>query len=978
MCRSRRTWITHDLTSAPMLHFASLRRLTLLSISLLIIGAFGPCLAQQSRLLAADRDGLTGFIPNRGQLVDSKGRTRPDLLYSAESNGAKVFIRSNAISYVFERYADRSSSARRDEHSAEERSCRQEVASRLVEQWRMDVELLGSRAPMDVIEEERETGVRHYYLAHCPEGILDVPTYRRVRLKEVYPHIDMIFHLADGGMKVDFVVRPGGRPADIRLRYVAADEVRLTEEGGIRATTPIGELIEGAPVSFQTIGGSQRPVATRFRIDGGIVTFDVGDYDARETLLIDPVLRWATYYGGANSEQLLGGDPTEVDRSGNALVTGYVDGASFPATPGAHQPNYGGSQDGFLVKFDTGGRLRWATYYGGSGQELPHGVVSDAERNVFIAGHTQSEDLPTSIGAFSRGLSGGRDAFVVKFDSNGVRRWGTYYGGTAFDDGYGLAADSSGSVAMLLTTRSSRLHTDGMLAKPTPGGIASDEGNDMLLAKFDARGDLLWATYYGGSSIDYGYAVGTDTSQAIIISGWTYSTDLPLTNPVQSKLAGGADAFVAKFDVNGVRLWSTYYGGPNRENDHTADLGSVGVSTDREGNVFVGGVVANGGFPTTPWAAQPNYGGGSADGYVIKLDPRGALRWATYVGGNGEDVGTGVAAKQDGAVLLTGWTQSSDLPVTSDCAQCRSRGSRDAFIVRMSAEGKREYVDYFGGEHNDEGFGISFDPRGAVVLAGNTRSHEFPVLDAAQQRKGGGADFSSDSFVALFFDPVRVIITASAALSLPELVVSPGDLVSIPLRLVSSSNLDSVGAGALEATIRFDRTLLLPRGRTPMGRIEGRSRVVTVSGARPAGMSEGVVFDLELTAALGDTNETMITIDSLSWMGAEVATSLEAGRVLIRPQGGWTGYADVALGLSAPTPNPSRGRTLVTYETREPGGCDVVLYDVLGRRVRDLDRRELPGRYVIDVDTGPIAGGTYFIVLQTPSARIIRPLQVLD
>jgi hypothetical protein len=713
--------------------------------------------------------GAVALTPNRGQVVDTRGDRRPDVLYAADAAGTKVFVGPNVISYVFGRYVR---SSDRSEASHEAHDASGETSLTLAEQYRMDLELVGARERADVLEEDPAEGVRNYYLAHCPDGILGVPSFHTVTFRDVYPKIDMVLHGTADGMKVDFVVRPGGSVADIRLRYVDASAVRFGDDGSIEATTPLGELVEAAPISLQTVDGTRRPIATRFRLDENVVTFDVEGFNAGETLVIDPIRRWSTYYGGTNSELLLGGDPTEVDRAGNAIITGYVNGTAFPATTGAHQVISGGSDDGFVVKLDGKGVLQWATYYGGSNQELPHGVVTDTSLNVFIAGHSLSNNFPTTAGAFQTTYSGNRDAFVVKFDALGTRQWATYYGGTAFDDGYGFAADSTGSVALLVTTSSANLQTSGMVARPA--NMQLTEPFDIIIAKFSPTGARLWATYFGGNNTDYGYAVGTDTSQSIIVSGWTYSANLPLTNPAQSTVGGGADVFVAKFDKDGARLWSTYYGGPNAESDQPTGLGFVGVATDRSGNVFVGGVVASGGFPTTTGSTQPTYGGGASDGYLIKFNALGARQWATYFGGSGDDVCTGVAARPDGAVLLTGYTTSTNLAVTTDCIYCVPQGRRDAFIARMSAVGVFEFVDYYGGTHNDEGHGISFGPYGTMVVAGSTYSTDFPIENAAQALKGGSSTTNGDAFIALFCDPPKLEINASGPLSL-----CPGDSVTL-------------------------------------------------------------------------------------------------------------------------------------------------------------------------------------------------------
>jgi hypothetical protein len=750
--------------------------LTILSIVALVVGFDAAVLRAQTAEDHHAAGMVNGslpfaFVANRGQVVDTRGEPRPDVLYTAESNNARVFVRGSAISYVFDRVEKLADVV--DGRSGVTVNESEEAPFGVVEQYRMDLELIGANERVRVVEEHQVPGRRNYYLGHAPDGILGVPAFQKITLQSVYPKIDMVLSTTDGGMKVDFIVHPGGRPSDIRMRYVDSRGVRLNGDGSVTATTPLGELTESAPVSFQTIGGSERRVATHFRQDGDIIAFAIDHYDATRTLVIDPVRRWATYYGGSNNELLLGGDPTEVDRGGNAIITGYVDGNNFPATTGAHQTTYANGSDAIAVKFNGNGVLQWATYYGGSQQDLAHGVVSDTSLNVYIAGHTLSNNFPVQNAA-QNAYNNRRDAFVVKFDKFGARQWATYYGGAYLDDGYGFAADSSGSVSVLITSQSSGMHTNGMTAKPsgTPSGFGDDDTkNDVLIAKFSQLGALQWATYFGGSNNDFAYAVGTDTSQSIIITGWTYSTDLPMLNAAQTTNGGNGDAFVARYNKNGTRLWSTYYGGSARENDDAASgaLGFVGVATDLAGNIFIGGVTG-GSFPVTAGAMQATFGG-VRDGYIIKFNATGAVQWATYWGSTGDEVGSGVAAKPDGSVLLTGWTASTTLTMTN-CNICFNSGQRDAYIVRVNRDGVREFSDYYGGTSNDEGHGISFDPYGSMVVAGNTWSTNFPVMNAAQFGKGGGSTANADAFVVLFCDPIKPMVDSSGPVRF-----CPGDSV---------------------------------------------------------------------------------------------------------------------------------------------------------------------------------------------------------
>ena len=219
---------------------------------------------------------------------------------------------------------------------------------------------------------------------------------------------------------------------------------------------------------------------------------------------------------------------------------------------------------------------------------------------------------------------------------------------------------------------------------------------------------------------------------------------------------------------------------------------------------------------------------------------------------------------------------------------------------------------------------------------------------------------------------------ASVELSVPELSAMPGERVTVPITITSGRNLDAVGADDFTATLRFNRTLLFPTGATPMGEIDGNDRVITITGRRALGVYTGAIATLEFIAALGDTNVTPLVVEDFQWLDAPVATTVQAGLLRIVSEGGWRLYLPGGrLSITPPVPNPSMGRAVISYELIEPGETDLALFDVLGRRVLDLEHAELqPGRYAITVDTEPLAGGTYYIVLVTPTGRIIEPMQV--
>src|SRR5690606_4950609 len=228
---------------------------------------------------------------------------------------------------------------------------------------------------------------------------LKAQSWEKVIYKEIYPNIDWILYTRNGILEYDFVVRPGGKVSDIRLQYNGAGRLQLNQNGSLTAYTPMGTITENAPVSF--IAGG-RKIDSRFLLNGNILSFDVAAYEG--TLVIDPVLEWATYYGGTGMDY---GRCVAVDNSGAAYMTGSTssNGTNL-ATTGAHQGSYGGPGsatygDAYLVKFDAAGNRVWATYFGGASSDGGWGIICDEQNNVYITGQTAS----------NAAISGGSNVF---------------------------------------------------------------------------------------------------------------------------------------------------------------------------------------------------------------------------------------------------------------------------------------------------------------------------------------------------------------------------------------------------------------------------------------------------------------------------------------------------------------------------------------------------------------------------------------
>jgi len=319
------------------------------------------------------------------------------------------------------------------------------------------------------------------------------------------------------------------------------------------------------------------------------------------------VRQWGTYFGG-------NGKHCTTDASGNIYIVGSTSSTSGIATAGTHQTVIDGGSDGFLVKFNPSGVKQWGTYFGGNSSDEVNSCTIDALGNIYMTGMTFSSSGIATVGAHQTANAGITDAFLVKFNSSGVRQWGTYYGGVGPDDGFSCTTDASGNVYM--TGQAQQQMAASGIA--TPGSHQSAYGggyNDAFLVKFNSSGVRQWGTYYGGSLGDVGNSCTIDALGNIYMAGFTQSsTSIATAGAFKSVISGPNDAYLVKFDLNGVRQSGTYYGGGN------TDI-ATSCATDASGNIYMTGHTESNSGIATAGAYQTVYGGMSrSDAFLVQFN----------------------------------------------------------------------------------------------------------------------------------------------------------------------------------------------------------------------------------------------------------------------------------------------------------------------------------------------------------------------
>jgi len=403
-----------------------------------------------------------------------------------------------------------------------------------------------------IIAENKQEGKVNYFIGNDPsKWKTNIPTYQAILYKDIYKNIDMKFYGNNSQMEYDIIVKPGADPKMVKLSYEGIEGLKVTDDGDLLISLKEGKLIQKKPIVYQEINGKRIEVDGRFKIlnqsqDPSLQSpvaygFQVSSYNKNHPLIIDPVLAYSTYLGGSGDDADWGHGGIAVDISGNAYMTGYTQSTDFPLASPLQGSNAGGP-DVFVTKLNSSGSsLVYSTYLGGSYGDYGYGIAVDPSGNAYITGYTGSTNFPTAS-AIQGSNAGGYDVFVTKINSSGSALiYSTYLGGSGSDDGQDIVVDTSGNAYIIGQTWS----TNFPIVSAYQGSNAG--APDAFVTKINSSGNaLVYSTYLGGGHWDYGKGIAVDNSGNAYMTGHTYSTDFPLSSPIQGSNAGGDDVYVTK------------------------------------------------------------------------------------------------------------------------------------------------------------------------------------------------------------------------------------------------------------------------------------------------------------------------------------------------------------------------------------------------------------------------------------------------
>jgi hypothetical protein len=556
------------------------------------------------------------------------------------------------------------------------------------------MQFVGADSRAQISGADELPGKINYLIGNEPAGWqTGVPTFARVRVADIYSGVNLIYHGNQRQLEYDFTVAPGADPGTIAIRFDGADNISISPAGELTLKLGGSEIRQPKPVIYQTVNGARREISGGYNIlDARTVAFAVGDYDRSLPLVIDPILSYSTYFGGSGNDTAWA---VAVDTNGYVYMAGQTLSPQFAAntplsTSGAFQTNYqGGLQagDAFVAKFsNNGSNLVYFTYLGGSADDAAYGLAVDAAGDAYVAGATVSPNFPTKNAIY------------------------TNISGTAIPHAGYLE--------------------DAFVAELAPGGS-----------------NLVYSTYLGGGNVDVAYGIAVDLSGNAYVTGFTYSTNFPVTNAIQNHSAcrpdtlyvnNNANAFLTKIGAGGSPLiYSTYFGGTNFDQGRS-------IAVDSAGNAYIAGFTDSTNFPTTANAIQTVLGSSTNsiivnNAFVAKFGPSGTnLIYSTFLGGTIGDQAFGIAVDAAGDAYVTGGTASPNFPNTATNVPglfnelTNNLGglllTTNAFLAKLNPNGTNLiYSAVFGGFAGDAGYGVALDPAGDAFVCGASSSTNFPV-----------------------------------------------------------------------------------------------------------------------------------------------------------------------------------------------------------------------------------------------------------
>ena len=544
--------------------------------------------------------------------------------------------------------------------------------------------------------------------------------FSRIRQSGVYPGVDLLYHGDNAELEYDFVVAPGADPKQICLSFIGADKIAIDANGDLKLITKQGGLTQHKPVVYQVVNGERLAVAGEYvRLGKREVGFKVAAYDHSKELVIDPVVEYATYFGGSGSDT---GRAIAVDNAGNAYITGTTNSSDFPVLTPIKGTNTTNANLIFVSKINTTtNTLVYSTYLGGiaSGNNDVTAIAIDSNGAAYLAGSTSASDFPI-VNGFQTALasSSNADAYLAKLNPAGsALSFSSYLGGSLEDAAFGIALDTSGKAYVVGRTYS------GDFPTRTPIQIANGGGSDAFITKIDTVAkSLVYSTYLGGNFDDAALGVAVDSTAHAHVVGPTTSVNFPTTpGAFQTSQVSFSDGYASKLSANGQALdYAT------RLSSASLVIGAKAVALNSSGNSVIAGF-SSGGCPAGLSAIGTS---AVTNGVLLSLDPTGSTMVGNACIGGGPLESLAIGANGD---FFVSGISNTTIPVSGASTILPS----DRFLLKLQAgTGALAYALSVGPQNNPfnaNGLRTAVDAAGHAYMIGEAGfSSLIPVTPANQ------------------------------------------------------------------------------------------------------------------------------------------------------------------------------------------------------------------------------------------------------
>jgi hypothetical protein len=617
-----------------MCGFSAPIRFSLATCLFLLSASFA--FSQRTNLTAPHKRLPVSFELNRGQV-------QPGVDFVARGDAYTVYVRAGRASLHLNRQdvATTASTTRRENPDA-------------------SIDLLGASETPELLPEGKLPGYSNFLFGSDPaKWITEVASYEKIRYANVYPGIDLVYHGNQDRIENDFIVLPGADPGQIALGFSNARKLHLNKQGDLAMVVDNAEFTLLKPRAYQHIDGREVAVAAAYVLKDGQAHFRLGRYDRNTALTIDPVLVYATFFGGGIGTSFIFQAVTSaaVDAEGNLYVVGVTNSKSFPVTAGAFSAT---PADDFLAKFDpTGTTLIFSTYFSGMsnfGDSTSTSLVLDPSGNIFVAGRADPGfPFPPSAHPFQ---SAAKSLGVLKFSNAGTAILaGTYLGGNGGvdltpDELGGMAVDPTGNIYLAGSTSS----TDFPTQTPLQASLGTSQANAFVSKLDPTLSTLLYSTYLGQASNASGSSIAVDTTGNAYVTG-SATTGFPTTSNAFQTSAPMGGAYLAKLDPNGTSLlYATYISGSTAS-------GGRAVGVDVSGNMFVAGKNVAPDFPVlNPVQTCTITPSIQSSGFVAEFDSSGALVFSSCLATDNltpDTVASRLAVDPAGKIFVLGATEGT-------------------------------------------------------------------------------------------------------------------------------------------------------------------------------------------------------------------------------------------------------------------------------------------------------------------------------